>query len=156
MIIKMLEQVHLKDALDLILNVFMEYEAPDYSEQGIQEFKKFISYENVIEKFLNNQMLFWGCYMKDKLVGVISTRNTNHISLLFVQKEFHRQGIAKELFNTVIKECNKSNHNIITVNSSPYAVHIYHHLGFTDTDNEQEIDGICFTPMKYLINKDNM
>ncbi|MDF2884801.1 MAG: hypothetical protein K0R54_5371, partial [Clostridiaceae bacterium] len=88
--IKKLEQIHLKDALDLILNVFMEFQAPDYSIQGILEFKKFIAYDNIIEKFRNNQMLFWGCFKEDKLVGVISTRNTNHICLLFVKKEFHK------------------------------------------------------------------
>ena len=29
-------------ALELVLSVFMQYEAPDYSEQGIQTFKDFI------------------------------------------------------------------------------------------------------------------
>jgi len=29
-------------ALDLVWQVFLEFEAPDYSEEGIQEFKKFI------------------------------------------------------------------------------------------------------------------
>ena len=36
-----------------------------------------------------------------------------------------------------------------TVNSSPYAVKIYEHLGFVPTDNEQTVNGIRFTPMKY-------
>lgn len=150
--IKKLEQIHLKDALDLILNVFMEFQAPDYSIQGILEFKNFISYDNIIEKFKNNQMLFWGCFIEDKLVGVISTRNTNHICLLFVKKEFHKRGIAKKLFNVVLNESIFNENNEITVNSSSYATDIYHHLGFTDIDTEQIIDGICFTPMKYIIN----
>lgn len=150
--IKKLEQIHLKDALDLILNVFMEFQAPDYSIQGILEFKKFIAYDNIIEKFKNNQMLFWGCFKEDKLVGVISTRNTNHICLLFVKKEFHKRGIAKKLFNVVLNESIFNENNEITVNSSSYATDIYHHLGFTDIDKEQIIDGIYFTPMKYIIN----
>lgn len=152
--IKKLEQIHLKDATDLILNVFMEFQAPEYSIHGIQEFKKFIAYDNVIEKFINNQMSFWGCFMDDNLVGVISTRNINHICLLFVKKEFHRQGIAKNLFNVVLNECSIHNHNEITVNSSSYATDIYHHLEFTDTDKEQVIDGIFFTPMKYIISEE--
>ncbi|MDF2948627.1 MAG: hypothetical protein K0R07_645 [Sedimentibacter sp.] len=150
--IKKLEQIHLKDALDLILNVFMEFQAPDYSIQGILEFKKFIAYDNIIEKFRNNQMLFWGCFKEDKLVGVISTRNTNHICLLFVKKEFHKRGIAKKLFNVVLNESIFNENNEITVNSSSYATDIYHHLGFIDIDKEQIIDGICFTPMRYIIN----
>ena len=40
-------------------------------------------------------------------------------------------------------------HISITVNSSPYAVEVYRHLGFTPTGGEQNIDGLRFTPMKY-------
>ena len=35
------------------------------------------------------------------------------------------------------------------VNSSPYAVDVYHKLGFTDTDKEQMTNGIIYTPMIY-------
>ena len=38
---------------------------------------------------------------------------------------------------------------IITLNSSSYGVTFYHALGFTDTDKEQTVNGIWFTPMKY-------
>ena len=37
----------------------------------------------------------------------------------------------------------------ITVNSSPYAVPVYHKLGFVDTDVGQISDGMRYTPMKY-------
>lgn len=36
------------------------------------------------------------------------------------------------------------------VNSSPYAVEIYRHLGFEEVDQEQTVNGIRFTPMKYV------
>ncbi len=71
-------------------------------------------------------------------------RNASHISMLFVKKEFHRQGIAKTLLKYMISQTNT---NAITVNSSPYAVPIYHRLGFVDTDSEKTVDGIRFTPM---------
>ena len=32
----------MKDALNLVWRVFLEYEAPDYTEEGINEFKKTI------------------------------------------------------------------------------------------------------------------
>ena len=37
-----------------------------------------------------------------------------------------------------------------TVNSSSYAVDIYIHLGFEEVDQEQTVNGIRFTPMKYV------
>ena len=38
---------------------------------------------------------------------------------------------------------------VFTVNSSPYAEEVYQYLGFTQTDREQNVDGLRFTPMQY-------
>ena len=59
--------------------------------------------------------------------------------------KYHRQGIGKQLFQTIKS---KNNENKMTVNSSPYAVSIYHKLGFKDTDIEQAVNGLRFTPME--------
>ena len=32
---------------------------------------------------------------------------------------------------------------------SPYAVPVYHHLGFIDMDEEQTVDGMRFRPMRF-------
>jgi GNAT superfamily N-acetyltransferase len=86
-------------------------------------------------------------------VGVIASRPPCHISLLFVDKQFHRKGLAKAMFNEVLSyylpftECTE-----VTVNSSPYAVEAYHRMGFADTAAEQEVNGIRFVPMKCLLN----
>ena len=37
----------------------------------------------------------------------------------------------------------------ITLNSSPYGLPFYQSLGFHETDTEQTVNGIQFTPMKY-------
>ena len=73
-----------------------------------------------------------------------------------VKKDYHRRGIARRLFQTVEEIC-KSQNNIskITVNSSPYAIEVYHRLGFVDTDKELTVNGIRFTPMSYSLNKGN-
>lgn len=72
--------------------------------------------------------------------------------MLFVNKEYHRRGIARSLFEMVEKICRSQNNiNKITVNSSPYAIEVYHHLGFFDTDKKQTVDGIRFTPMAHLL-----
>jgi len=79
---------------------------------------------------------------------VIATQNTAHISLLFVTKAHHQKGIAKQLFHFVL-ETLKADPSVtqITVNSSPYAVKAYEHLGFVKTGEQQEKDGILFIPM---------
>ena len=35
----------------------------------------------------------------------------------------------------------------------PYAVEVYRHLGFNETDIEQTVNGIRFTPMRFLGDK---
>lgn len=148
-----LQKNDIKNALDLVWTVFEEFEAPDYSKQGIEEFRKFISYNSIIEKFDKGELEFWGCIDNSDLIGVIATRGISHICMLFVNKEYHRRGIARSLFKTVEDRC-KSQNTIskITVNSSPYAIEVYHRLGFFDTDKEQTVGGIRFTPMAYLLN----
>jgi len=140
----------LKPALDLIMDVFMEFEAPEYSEEGINEFKTFNRYEDVVSKFEKGELCFWGCRIDDRLAGVIAVRDISHICLLFVRKEYHRRGIARALFNQVLGSCqSRGDVSKITVNSSPYAVNVYHRLGFLDTNTEQTVNGIRFTPMEY-------
>jgi GNAT superfamily N-acetyltransferase len=148
-----LKKNEIKNALELVWTVFQEFESPDYSIQGIEEFRKFISYDTMLEQFETSKIVFWGCKADNELTGVISTRGMNHICLLFVKKEFHRRGIAKRLFNTVLERCKseKSTINTITVNSSPYAVEVYHRLGFVDIEKEQTVNGMRFTPMMYSL-----
>ena len=147
-----LQKNDIKNALDLVWRVFREFEAPDYSKQGVENFRKFISYSFIIEKVSKRKLHFNGCIDNDKLVGVIATRGINHICMLFIEKEYHRRGIARNLIQTVEERC-KIQHNVskITVNSSPYAIEAYHRLGFVDTDKEQIVDGIRFIPMSYSI-----
>jgi GNAT superfamily N-acetyltransferase len=137
-------------ALELVWNVFQEFVAPDYSEEGTATFKKFIEYDSIIQKLDIGEMQIWGCFNNHDLVGVIATLKINHISMLFTKKEYHRQGIAKKLFQKVVHSCMLwDKKSIITVNSSPYAVEAYRHLGFKDTNIEQTLNGIRFTPMEY-------
>ena len=124
----------------LVLDTFIEFEAPDYSEEGIQSFKDFIFDD---EKFLNLKINV--IEIDDKIVSMIAIRNRTHIALLFTNRDFHKKGLARKLFNdfkSSLKDGDK-----ITVNSSPYAVEVYKKLGFEIIEPEQTVDGIRFTKM---------
>jgi ribosomal protein S18 acetylase RimI-like enzyme len=86
----------------------------------------------------------------DSITGVIEVRSNNHISLLFVRKEYQGRGIARELLELAIEKCRQADNIIdeVDVNSSSYAVRIYEKLGFTRVDAEKLVDGIRFIPMK--------
>ena len=134
----------LNEALDLVRRVFLEYEAPEYSDEGTQEFMRFIELDSVKRMIAENKIILWVCESGGKIVGVLGARS-DHINLLFVDGKYHRKGIARQLFNVMLQYFKPS---VVTVNSSPYAVPAYHKLGFVDTDVEQTLNGIRFLPMK--------
>jgi ribosomal protein S18 acetylase RimI-like enzyme len=139
------------NVLKLVWNVFEEFEAYQYSTEGLSEFKKFIENYSLIKQLLeNSEMKIWGCFYNDKIIGMIATKQTNHISLLFVDKKYHKQGIARSLYRKLVEYYSKDGScSEITVNSSLYAVEIYKRLGFVATDTEQQKNGIRFVPMKH-------
>ena len=141
--IRIIKKEEMKDALELVWKVFLEFEASDYTDEGINEFKKSIDDNNWV-----NTRDFYGAFDEDnKLLGVIATKDITHIALFFVEGEYHKQGIGRKLYEEV-KLLNKEGY--FTVNSSPYAHDIYEHLGFIDTDTEQCINGLKFYPMKVV------
>ncbi len=133
----------MKQALRLVWSVFLEYEAPDYTEEGIKEFKKTIDNESWIA-----DRDFYGAFDENnKIIGVIATKNITHIALFFVDGKHHKQGIGTKLYYKVES---LNSYGFFTVNSSPYAHEFYMHLGFIDTDKEQIVNGLRFYPMKKL------
>ncbi len=139
--IRKLRISELAAATELIIKVFMEFEAPDYSKDGVATFKQFL--KGTVK---DDTLIFYGEFLDEELRGVMALSKGSHISMMFVKKEHHRKGIAKALFN-YIKEHSKNER--ITVNSSPYAIEVYKRLGFTPTDTEKETNGIRYTPMEH-------
>lgn len=145
--IRLLDKGDIEEAMKLVKEVFCEFEAPEYSQQGIDEFLKFIEPNAIAAMMDSGELALWGSFDGTLLTGVAAAKNLNHISLLFVRSDYHRRGMARALFNEAKAACAASGAKSITVNSSPYAVEAYRRLGFTQTREEQTIKGIRFTPM---------
>lgn len=140
--IRRLEKKEIPAALELIRRVFDEYEAPDYSKDGISEF-----YNSIGDAEWVSGLCFTGAFVGDILAGVMATRSEgSHIALLFADGKYHRKGIGRRLFQTALESTLTER---VTVNSSPYGTEFYHRLGFCDTDTEQSVNGMRFTPMEY-------
>ena len=148
----MIKEVDDKDlwrALDLVNRVFSEFVAVDYSQQGIDTFESYLKnkLQEVSAAMKSGDKKVWAYYQGGEILGVIATQSTSHISLMFVDKRYHRQGIARQLFNVALDWFKQNDVAQITVNSSPYAVKAYEQLGFLQTDEQQEKDGITYLPM---------
>ena len=140
--IRKLSEEEISTALDLAWRVFSEYESPDYSKEGIEEFKKCLHDEEYLDG-----IEYYGAFDGERLIGLVGIRSDKkHICFFFVDGKYHRQGIGTMLFKAVRQDYPNQT---ITLKSSPYGVPFYHALGFTDTDKEQTVNGIRFTPMKY-------
>ena len=152
--IKEVDKNNLKQALGLVNRVFSEFVADDYSEQGKKSFHDYLKtkYDEVLADLQTGHKKLWGYYENGEIIGVIASRDKSHIALLFVDKQHHRKGIARQLFGAMLVEA-ESDTGVtqITVNSSPYAVEIYERLGFVKTDEQQEKDGIIYIPMAHSI-----
>ena len=148
--IKEVGKVDLKQAFDLVNEVFSEFVAVDYSEQGNKTFGDYlkIKYDEMSSDIETGHKKLWAYCQNDEIIGVIATRDISHIALMFVDKRHHRKGIARQLLDNVLAGI-KNNADIkqITVNSSPYAVKVYERLGFAKTGERQEKDGIIYIPM---------
>lgn len=141
-----LSSAQMEQCLCLVRGVFNRFEAPDYSEEGAASFYSFL--DLVPEQFAAGALKIWAALREDRLIGMLALRDGCHICLLFVEPDFHRQGIARALVQTAADFARENGQEQLTVNSSPYAVPIYHRLGFSDLAPEQMADGIRFTPMR--------
>jgi GNAT superfamily N-acetyltransferase len=141
--IRKLERAEYEQAALLALNIYMQCGTEDFDEEGLQTFKDFIFSEQAMD-----ELTIYGAFEKGKLIGIIGTKHTGkHISLFFIRKEYHRRGIGRNLFNYFLNDCPTDE---ITVNSSTYAIPFYQNLGFDKSSDKQKVNGITFTPMKYI------
>ena len=127
----------------------MEFVAPDCSPGGVEAFETFIELKSLQDKLSRSEIIFWGAYdCNGNLAGIIAGQSPGHIKYLFVEKRYHRQGIAQALLDVLRNHFHILGCCTLTVNSSPYAVEVYKKLGFQDIGPEKTVNGIRFTPMK--------
>ena len=139
--VRRLRAGEIPDALALMWKVFLQFEAPEYSAEGIASFRASLEDEERIRS-----MTFYGAFDGKKLVGVLCMRAPQHIAGFFVDAAYHRRGIGRTLFETMRQDYDRQ---VFTVHSSPYAVGFYRRLGFVPTQGEQVTDGLRYTPMRF-------
>lgn len=140
LLIRRLAPEQLPEALALAWEVFCQFEAPDYTEEGVQAFRRTLD-----DPAFVRQLEAYGAYRRPQLVGMLALRAPQHIALFFVRAACQRQGVGRALWDAA-RQAGKG--PVFTVNSSPYAVEIYRRLGFAATAPEQVMDGIRYTPMR--------
>ena len=139
-------------ALDLAMETYLEFEAPDYGPEGVTTFRRDI-YDN--EAFraacVDGTNRMWGALDGDRIVGLMAMRGESHIVLVFTHRDYHRRGVASAILRALLNDVRRENPDLrrLTLNSSPYGLPFYLHAGFQPADVEKTINGIRFTAMTY-------
>lgn len=119
------------DGLTFFLNAVSARSIRDYMEQGFRYMVALASQE---------------------IVGVIAVKDNRHMFHLFVDKDHHKKGIAKLLWDHISRDSIESGKtDKFTLNSTSYALPVYERWGFNVTDEQQTRHGISFTPMELIV-----
>lgn len=155
--IRRLEPDEVETAMDLALEVFLQFEAPEYSTVGTETFRRdIVENQDFIAKCKAGRCPLYGAFDGENLISMMGMReNRTHINLVFTKREYHRKGLASAVFHYLLEDIGKDDPSpqVITLNSSPYGRPFYLALGFEPQGEEREQDGIRYTPMKYVINQ---
>ena len=136
---RLIKENEIDTVIKLVDRVAKEYVFLDFETEGISNF----NLVNTEDFYLNKYNFTYVCLDDNKIIGMISLTNKNHLSLLFVDKKYHGKGIGKKLVeiidNLVLDE--------IEVNASIYAKDFYEHIGFSLNGKLEKKDGILYYPM---------
>lgn len=147
---RLTEREDINSAFKLAEEVFMQFEAPEFSKRGVESFLDFLWGKRVQQMLADGEFAVWGCYVNRdgyKLVGMMALRGGEHISLAFVRADFHRQGVGRMLYSAARKYALERGSRAVTVNASDYGIPFYRAMGFKETDMRLMTDGIVYTPM---------
>lgn len=141
-----------QDAMALAWKTFLRFEADVYEPEGVTNFRNFVTDSTLRRMFVMGTYQLFVALDGDRIVGMITLRDSTHISLLFVDEAYHRQGIGralvKHLSDYLLTEIGAYR---VTVNASPYGAPFYHKMGFRDLGPEEIRDGIIYTPMEFIL-----
>ena len=140
---------------ELILSSFNEFIGPEYTDEGVAEFRRFVAPEALAARTAEDHFVRVAT-VDGVLAGMIEIRQNNHVALLFVDKAHQHHGIAKGLLHAALADARAADPDLerVTVNSSRYGVPAYEKLGFRQTGPERAVNGIAFIPMAMQLDAD--
>lgn len=157
-----------ESAMAMVWRTFSTFVGPTYPTEGSRSFIDFISGEDLHRMFLLGRYRMYLAKQDEKIIGVISVREHNHMSLLFVDAQWQGCGIGRALIGCltdylwekdVLPLDNEDERildllyvreaeHFLTVNAAPGAVEFYKRVGFVQTGQQQECDGILYVPLR--------
>lgn len=105
--------------------------------------------EQGLRGFVDSGIVYHVAERDNTILGFIAVREKKHLFHMFVDKQHHRQGIARALWAVARQAAIEAgNPGIFTVNSSNYALPVYKAMGFVQTAPMQYKNGLYYNPMQ--------
>ena len=84
----------------------------------------------------------------EAIVGMIIMFQARHLYQLFVEPDWHRQGLARTLWTLGREDSEaRGNEGVFTVNASLYAIPVYERFGFRQDGETIYHCGLAYLPM---------
>lgn len=143
---------HIKEISTLCVDSFLDGEYSYYLQKcnlnGLDNFIDFCSVANLEKKF-DDKHIFVGMLEQNTLIATACVNvAVGNILLMFVDKDYQRQGIGKVLLAEIEKLSREKNIKKLTVDSTHFAVDFYKTNGYEVISKEQILnDGLIFTTL---------
>ncbi len=135
----------------LVMRAFDEFVAPDLPEGGREHFNEYASAARLGAPERRQETVVAVSDGRPVGVGRVGRRyEVPHVDLLFVEKEMHGQGVAREIVRRLLEIARRDDPAAerVTVNATRYAVPFYARVGFASCGEERVMAGIISTPME--------
>ena len=137
-----------------LINIFKKNVSHLYNEMGNHEFLNHVHSYKLYERGSDIT-----CYtqfilkIENEICGFMETRESSHITLLFVKNEKQKKGYGKSLFLHAEEIAKSTGFTSMTLNSSPNSLEAYEKWGFLRESDENCINGIRYFQMRKKIER---
>lgn len=146
--IRLLNEEDIPAVSRLMWSLSEEFVVADSPAEAAAAFRRENDEEGV-RGFLRSGMVYRVAEVDGKIAGFIVMRDNQHVFHMFVDKAYHRRGIARALWDAARAAAMAAgNPGLFTVNASNYALPVYTAFGFRPTAGTQHKNGIHFNPMQ--------
>jgi GNAT superfamily N-acetyltransferase len=149
MIIRKFRKQDASDVCRLVSTTFKTFVASEFTKKGVKKFLEEQTPEKQIERSKTRNVLV--AVSNRKIIGMIEGNGKDKVTRLFVYRQYHGKGIAKQMMNKLEKIYKKHGTSKIRVFSSLYAINFYKKMGYKKSTRKIRKNGFVYQPMRKIL-----